>query len=469
MCGVLVRRMSDEAPSNSQEGSPELSPVQQQFTTFFVTATRSRLQSLCARGRAQKQNLTELAKQLHGLPVQTPESTQLASQLDELLSNPVIQNLPDDADIDLAEHTMILMQLLTPAQPVAESSPPVSLSSSSSSELPQFHDQPELTPDDVFSGSVVITRWGEVRPRAELSAAKSQALLERDLERETKWLDMYSRWEYFRTRQSDVLKRRVRKGVPDSMRAQIWPLLVPEMRQRQSAAPPHLFTELKNTSEQLKYPGLEALPAVDPTAAPKRRGKEPTTVAELCYDIRKDIHRTFPTHISFRETEAERQIRESSSSSASAPVSLSADGFEIGVGRRGRESLFHVLKSIAIKDPELGYCQGLGFLVGALLMYLGDEDTFFFALALLSSQSRFSLRSLFMPGFPALAMHNAILDVLFKKQMPSLHKHFRKCDITSPMYSTSWFLTLFASKLPLELVLRIWDILFAEGFKIGLS
>ena len=34
------------------------------------------------------------------------------------------------------------------------------------------------------------------------------------------------------------------------------------------------------------------------------------------------------------------------------------------------------------------------------------------------------------------------------------------------MYLTQWFLTLFSTKIPLELTLRIWDIFFIEGQKI---
>ena len=38
--------------------------------------------------------------------------------------------------------------------------------------------------------------------------------------------------------------------------------------------------------------------------------------------------------------------------------------------------------------------------------------------------------------------------------------------MTPPQYATHWFMTLFSTKMPLELTLRIWDIFFIEGKKI---
>jgi hypothetical protein len=35
---------------------------------------------------------------------------------------------------------------------------------------------------------------------------------------------------------------------------------------------------------------------------------------------------------------------------------------------------------------------------------------------------------------------------------------------TPALYATNWFMTLFSSRMPIELTLRIWDIFFIEGF-----
>lgn len=46
--------------------------------------------------------------------------------------------------------------------------------------------------------------------------------------------------------------------------------------------------------------------------------------------------------------------------------------------------------------------------------------------------------------------------------MPDLHIHFQNMGLDASMYSSSWFLTLFSTMLPLELVNRIMDLFLCE-------
>lgn len=63
--------------------------------------------------------------------------------------------------------------------------------------------------------------------------------------------------------------------------------------------------------------------------------------------ISKDIGRSFPGVEMFRDPEGE-----------------------------GQRMLGRVLNCFSLYDTEIGYCQGLGFLVGPLLMQMGDKDAF---------------------------------------------------------------------------------------------
>ena len=50
---------------------------------------------------------------------------------------------------------------------------------------------------------------------------------------------------------------------------------------------------------------------------------------------------------------------------------------------RGQESLRRLLQLYAAIDPEVGYCQGMGFIAGLLLTYMTEDDSFYcFATAL---------------------------------------------------------------------------------------
>ena len=42
----------------------------------------------------------------------------------------------------------------------------------------------------------------------------------------------------------------------------------------------------------------------------------------------------------------------------------------------GQQMLARVLKSFSLYDHKIGYCQGLGFVVGPLLMHMGEREAF---------------------------------------------------------------------------------------------
>lgn len=42
----------------------------------------------------------------------------------------------------------------------------------------------------------------------------------------------------------------------------------------------------------------------------------------------------------------------------------------------GQQMLGRVLKAFSLYDHKIGYCQGLGFVVGPLLMHMGDKEAF---------------------------------------------------------------------------------------------
>jgi hypothetical protein len=50
--------------------------------------------------------------------------------------------------------------------------------------------------------------------------------------------------------------------------------------------------------------------------------------------------------------------------------------------------------------------------------------------------------------------------------VPTVWHHLESQGVHHSMYATSWFMTLFASSFPFELVTRIFDIFLLEGQKI---
>lgn len=64
---------------------------------------------------------------------------------------------------------------------------------------------------------------------------------------------------------------------------------------------------------------------------------------------------------------------------------------------------------------------------------------------------------------PGLHMHLYQFERLLEDFEPALYCHLHRRGISPHLYATQWFLTLFAYRFPLQLVLRIYDLIFSEG------
>lgn len=76
---------------------------------------------------------------------------------------------------------------------------------------------------------------------------------------------------------------------------------------------------------------------------------------------------------------------------------------------------------------------------------------------------RYKLRDLFVQDMPGLHLHLYQFERLLEDLEPALYCHLHRRGISSHLYATQWFLTLFAYRFPLQLVLRIYDLILSEG------
>ncbi|RAR01791.1 ecotropic viral integration site 5 protein [Stemphylium lycopersici] len=146
--------------------------------------------------------------------------------------------------------------------------------------------------------------------------------------------------------------------------------------------------------------------------------------------INKDLGRSFPGVEMFKDSEGE-----------------------------GQKMLGRVLKCFSLYDHKIGYCQGLGFLVGPLLMQMGDKEAFCVLVRLMED---YDLRSCFLPDLSGLHLRIFQFQKLLHQHMPQLAQHIDELGIESA-YLSQWFLSFFAVTCPLPMLFRIYDVLFAEG------
>ena len=168
--------------------------------------------------------------------------------------------------------------------------------------------------------------------------------------------------------------------------------------------------------------------------------------------IERDLHRTFPENLHFKPNGA-GQEGQPSSPPAETPI-ISA--------------LRRLLSAFAIHNPAVGYCQSLNFIAGLLLIFLPEEKAFWMLHIITTS---------LLPGSHEESLEGADVDtwvllLALQKQNSGLQRKIGG-DVQSDtrhlpdisMCTTPWFMSAFIGNLPIEGVLRVWDVLFYEGSK----
>lgn len=197
--------------------------------------------------------------------------------------------------------------------------------------------------------------------------------------------------------QTKLLKKHIKKGIPKTVRGRAWQLLC-----------------------RGRSPELEEKYAV---LLKKQSPHEKTII--------RDLARTFPDNDFFKSEKGD-----------------------------GQTSLFNVVKAYSMHDPSVGYCQGLAFIAGALLLNMPDEQAFCTLISLMES---YGLHDLFIPSMEGLQLCLYQFDNLLELMLPRIHQHLEAEGVKSSMYASQWFMTLFLYRFPIDFVFRLWDILFLDG------
>lgn len=72
---------------------------------------------------------------------------------------------------------------------------------------------------------------------------------------------------------------------------------------------------------------------------------------------------------------------------------------------------------------------------------------------------------MFIQDMPGLHLHLYQFERLLEDLEPALYCHLHRKGVAPQLYATQWFLTLFAYRFPLQLVLRVYDLILSEGLE----
>eukprot|EP01059_Diplonema_ambulator_P028447 TRINITY_DN4723_c0_g1_i2.p1 TRINITY_DN4723_c0_g1~~TRINITY_DN4723_c0_g1_i2.p1 ORF type:complete len:347 (+),score=69.64 TRINITY_DN4723_c0_g1_i2:354-1394(+) len=220
--------------------------------------------------------------------------------------------------------------------------------------------------------------------------------------------DIFPQWDGVKD------SKRVRKlwleGVPEKVRADLWRLAIGNSLQ--------ITPDLYNIFRQRGVAVREAMrKGIARTAE-----EEAEQTALESIDI--DLPRTFPSFQFFQE----------------GPL---------------MESLASILEAYVQYRPDVGYAQGMSYVVAMMLLHMNADDVFI-SLANLLHQSH--LLSFFRVVPQEIGVYLRVYDLAFSDALPALYSHFTSIGLHPQFYVYDWFITVFSKSLPINIACCIWDL-----------
>lgn len=249
---------------------------------------------------------------------------------------------------------------------------------------------------------------------------------------------------------SDKMKKIIRRGIPSEYRGQAW------------------FFYAGGYEKLNKHVGVYEKIVRD-TANVTNKDTEV---------IERDLNRTFPDNKFFNAYLSDENDFVSNSTTPTNTPKTTNDSkatFENFTETPLITALRRVLIAFAHYQPQIGYCQSLNFLAGLLLLFMNEERTFWM-LVILTERIIPKVHSANLEGVHT---DQGVLMLCVKEYIPTLWsilgKNFEGVSLSEDkilsrlppvtLVTSSWFMSLFVGILPIESVLRVWDILWYEGSK----
>ncbi|KAK7487240.1 hypothetical protein BaRGS_00021468, partial [Batillaria attramentaria] len=114
-------------------------------------------------------------------------------------------------------------------------------------------------------------------------------------------------------------------------------------------------------------------------------------------------------------------------------------------GSKGIMDLQDVLLAFCVHNPNIGYCQGMNFLVAMALLFMDAQDAFW---TLVAVTERYHSVSYFDQNLLGAQADQSVLRDLLGDLLPNLARHLEAIDIEISTVTLNWFLAIFFDAVP---------------------
>jgi hypothetical protein len=133
------------------------------------------------------------------------------------------------------------------------------------------------------------------------------------------------------------------------------------------------------------------------------------------------------------------------------------------------QKMRNVLHCYAKRNPAIGYCQGLNFIISKVLQIVSNEEEAFWLLTAIIEEY---LPTDYFTSMEGVLVDQKIFRDIINLLYPELKKKFGQLQIDSSLFSLQWFVCLYSCTFPDALLFPLWDLLILEGctilFKSGI-
>jgi hypothetical protein len=306
--------------------------------------------------------------------------------------------------------------------------------------------------------------------------------------RSLKWLVMCENWAEWSTKRRKTVKRRVRKGVPDAMRGQMWQVFsgatVLRQRARTEGNRDAMFKAVVDQSNAkflqinrlMEKAEVEQEQKFAAAQEQQQQQQQQQQQKQLDGTETKDFANQTPKASTFNTTTIQRDRLSLLSVDQKKARKWDAV-IEADLGRTfpdhcmfhrnalGQKVLRDVLRAYAAAHPNLGYTQGMNFIAAMFISYMPARDAYWVLTAIMDSP-KWDLQSMFCDRTPAVSRIWYQFDKLLTKYVPKVSAHFKQEGMDHSMYLTKWVIPLYTRDFHFDFVVRVWDIFLQQGWKI---